>query len=120
MFPYIDDSFIIVDSKTACLLAVINLCTLFTATGFFMHVTKSVLQPTQKLKFLGFWLDTQHILVSPTQEKLDKFIMTSMPLLDFTRHPIIKQVAALVGVMVAYAPAVLFGGGHIKSRWTSH
>ena len=114
MFPYIDDSFITADSKTACLLTVKDLCTLFTATGFFIHVNKSVLQPTQKLKFLCFGLDTQHMLASLTEDKLDKFIMIAMPVLDSTRRPNIRQVAALVGVMLAYAPAVLFGGAHNK------
>ena len=77
MFPYIDDSFIIADSEIACRLAVNDLCALFTAVGFFIHARKSVLQPTHKLKFLGFWLDNQQMEVSLTQEKLDKFILTS-------------------------------------------
>ena len=41
--------------------------------------------------------------------------MTATPVLDSTHRPEIRQVAALVGVMIAYAPAVLFGGAHIKS-----
>ena len=49
MFPYIDDSFIIADSKFSCASAVTDLCALLTKMGFFIYAEKSVLTPTNKL-----------------------------------------------------------------------
>ena len=115
LFPYIDDSFIIADTEQACRLAVEELCKLLEDTGFIIHGEKSVLIPTKKLKFLGFNLDTVKMQVALTVEKISKFGTFVENLGPRGRKLKIRQVAALLGLMVAYTPAVLYGGAHLKA-----
>ena len=118
MFPYIDDSFIIADTEKQCKEAVQDLCTLLEKTGFILHKEKSVLQPTTRLKFLGFVLDTDKMQVSLTPDKLEKFSEAVWDLGPPGTKIKIRQVAGLMGLMTAYTPAVLYGGAHLKTLET--
>ena len=55
---YIDDSYLHGDSKTDCRNNVLTTKNLFESLGFLINHDKSVLQPCQKLAFLGFILDS--------------------------------------------------------------
>ena len=72
-FPYIDDSFVIVDTFGECQKSVEALCTVTQRVGFFIHPDKSVFRPQQNLVFLGFQLDTRDMSVTLTEEKKQKF-----------------------------------------------
>ena len=112
-FPYIDDSFVVGDSWERCRETVVRLCTALDQLGFYIHLDKSVLVPTQRLTFLGFELDSKEMSVTLTQEKKDKFARAAVQLLSKQR-PTVREVAGLVGLMTAYSPAVEYGGAHIK------
>ena len=118
LFPYIDDSFIIADTERECKEAVKDLCNLLEQTGFILHKEKSVLQPTKQLKFLGFVLDTDRMLVALTPDKVEKFSVFVHNLGPKGTKVRIRQVAALMGLMTAYTPAVLYGGAHLKALET--
>ena len=60
MFPYIDDSFVVSESESICSQGVDKLCKSMTVLGFIVHTEKSVLKPTQRLKFLGFFIDSEN------------------------------------------------------------
>lgn len=115
MFPYIDDVFVLADNKSNCQLAVEDLQIELECSGFQVHTEKSVLTPTNKIKFLGFYLDSVKMEVSLTQDKILKFREIASELLEGPRRIKIRKVAALIGLMTAYAPALLFGGVHIKT-----
>ena len=115
LFPYIDDSFIVASSKTECAQAITELRELFVALGFSIHEDKSVLTPTHRLKFLGFYLDSSRMMVEITEEKVEKFTQAVDSIGSQGAKVKIRTVAGIVGLMTAYGPAVLYGGAHIKT-----
>ena len=113
-FYYIDDSFIMGSTKFECQDTVRKLTLLLDKLGLVVHPVKSVLEPTQKLKFLGFWLDSTTMQVSVSEPKIEKLESEALRLLQ-TKDPTIRQVAGVVGLMVSCTPGVEYGFAHIKS-----
>lgn len=113
-FPYIDDVFITANTKEECVATVHTIKVLLQSLGFLIHKEKSVLTPTQRLKFLGFYLDSKEMTVEITADKVEKFNNFVLNLGPFGQRLKIRKVAALIGLMVAYSPAVLYGSAHIK------
>ena len=112
-FPYIDDSFVVADTKEECQQGVQALCTELEELGLVVHDEKSVLEPTRKLKFLGFMLDSEEMTVTLTQEKREKIGRAAQAILD-KDNPSIREVAGLIGLMVAYSAGVEYGPSHYK------
>lgn len=56
-FTYLDDSFIYGFSKEECAASTTRHCDLLTQLGFKVHLEKSSLIPSQKVKFLAFYID---------------------------------------------------------------
>ena len=113
-FPYIDDSFVLGETKNECREAVKDLVQGFEDLGFTINRQKSVLQPTQRLTFLGFEIDSVEMNVSLTEEKKGKIQLVAGQILG-QELPIIREVAGLVGLLVAYTPAVEYAGAHFKA-----
>ena len=112
-FPYIDDSFVVADGEAECREALMEHCEWFDDLGFVVHKRKSELVPKKQIVFLGFWLDSETMTVALTEEKRDGFRKVASDLLG-KQETKIREVARLVGLMVAYAPATEYGGAHIK------
>ena len=55
---YIDDSFIVHESLSACALHTRKVWDLLTELGFLVNVEKLVVSPTQRLLFLGYNFDS--------------------------------------------------------------
>ena len=113
-FPYLDDSFVVGKTEKICKKGINSLTGMFNELGFTINEEKSVLQPTQKLTFLGFLIDSVNMEVSLTEDKKEKFVQVANQILqnDSTK---IREVAGLVGLMVAYSPAVEYAGVHFKT-----
>ena len=105
LFPFIDDSFVIVSTQEKCLHSVQTLIKTLDSLGFVIHPRKSVQKPSQELIFLGLVIDSVAMTVSPTEDKKHKFCQVAQSMLN-VQHPSIRQVAGLVGMMVAYAQGV--------------
>ena len=117
-FPYIDDSFVVADTQEDCQESLIQLAHTLDQLGFVVHDTKSQLLPTTKLVFLGFELDSLEMTVGLTLEKREKFARAASEVLGKVKM-IIRELAGLVGLMVAYSPAVQYGGGgRTYARWS--
>ena len=69
-FPYIDDSFVVADSKEKCRQDLRDLKEMLTSLGFVIHPKKSVLEPTKRLIFLGFELDSVEFKIFLTKEEV--------------------------------------------------
>ena len=113
-FPYIDDSFVTAGSPEKCMQALVRLKELLATLGFVIHEEKSVLEPTRHLVFLGFNLDSSKMEVSLTQDKEDKFVRAARDVLN-KNTPTIREVAGLVGLMIAYGHAFDYSGAHVKA-----
>ena len=105
---YIDDSYLQGKTVAACRHNITDTVDMFQGLGFIIHPDKSVLVPTKKLKFLGFILDSQLMRVSLTVEKADSLKAATQFLLS-KNLPTIREVAEVIGRMVASFPGVQFG-----------
>ena len=112
-FPYIDDSFVVADTKEDCQTTLDRLAELLARLGFVIHPEKSVLTPIQSLVFLGFELDSVESKISLTREKEEKFIRAATDLLGKSSTSI-REVAGLIGLMTAYSQAFTYAQSHSK------
>lgn len=113
-FPYIDDSFIMGNSRQECEDTVNTLTHMFETLGFTLNREKSQLVPDTKLVFLGFEINSELMIVSLTDDKKEKLRGLTAEILNrkFTK---IREVAGLIGLMIAYTPGVEYGGAHCKA-----
>ena len=101
---------------------------LLQSLGCFIHETKSNLEPSQEVKFLGFLINSVRMHVSMTSEKADKIRQACYALLKKGPVPI-RTVASTVGLMVSSFPGVSYGPLYyrqlenektvaLKTQWT--
>ena len=112
-FQYIDDSFVVADTKEECFHSVTVLCELLQTLGFVIHEEKSILEPKQNLDFLGFTLSSLSMKVFLTSDKEDKFVRAAQDVLA-KNSSTIREVAGLVGLMTAYSRSFDYAQAHIK------
>ena len=105
---YIDDSYLQGDSKTECRSNIPTTLHLFESLGFLINCEKSVLQPCQKLAFLGFILDSVNMKVFLTADKREKIILACQQLLKKSVTSI-REVAHVIRLLVSSLPAVQYG-----------
>lgn len=102
------------DSKTECRSNILTALNLFESLGFLINHEKSVLQPCQKLAFLGFVLDSVNMKVFLTAEKKEKIILASQQLLKKSIISI-RLVAQVIGPLASSLPAVQYGPLYYRS-----
>ena len=102
---YIDDSLLVGESKEELGDAVINLIKLFDRLGLTVHPGKSVIQPVQKIEFLGFELNSIDMTVSLVARKKLKIASMCGSLLQKSKITI-RDVASVTGNLVAAEPGV--------------
>lgn len=105
---YLDDIFLLGMNKHACAKNFLETKTLLTDLGFFIHEVKSVSQPVQELQQIGFVLQSKDMTVSITETKHQCLIAQAQCILG-RNTCFIRDVARLIGMMVANIPAVEFG-----------
>ena len=105
---YIDDSFLVGYSYAECETNVNDTLKCFQELGFLPHTEKSVTKPTQVLQHLGFILNSTDMTVSISREKHNKLCTFARGVLQH-HAPSIREVAKLIGMMVACLPGVEYG-----------
>ena len=73
---HIDDSLLVGQSYNSCHRNIADTVSLFTNLGFITHPVKYVLQPQQKIDFLGFVLDSITMTVTLTAAKAMKVCLS--------------------------------------------
>jgi len=102
---YVDDSLLIGDTYEECVDNIRETVTLLRELGFTIHLDKSVLQPQQKIKFLGFDINTIDMtLTLPITKK--EAIYSICTLFLNKLFVAIRELAKLIGMLVATFPAV--------------
>ena len=81
-------------------------CQVFNSLGFTVHPVKSVLQPTERIEFLGFWLDSVNMIVSLTDRKVDKIRSVYADLMEIEVCSI-RHMVEIIDYLVAAHPGVL-------------
>ena len=71
---YVDDTLLYGDTYAECKANVLATLDILQELGFVVHSKKSVLDPTQRIIFLGFVFDTIAMTITLTQEKKNKIL----------------------------------------------
>ena len=111
---YLDDTYLQGDSYTACLHNITKTTALLTALGFKVNFDKSVLLPAQRIKFLGFILDSVSMTISLPDKRRVR-ILALCKHLRVAAGLTIRVVASAIGTIVAALPGVSHGALHYRS-----
>lgn len=111
---FIDDSLLGGQTISQCLDNLHDTISLMTTLGFLLNLEKSVLQPTKVITYLGFVIDSNLMIVYlPTEKKT--LIENECKKLHRKESATIREVAAVIGLLVAAFPAVEFGRLHYRA-----
>ena len=102
---YLDDAYLQGSNYSQCKLNVLVTVRVLRALGFTIHARKSVLEPVQEITTLGFVVNSLRMTICLTEEKRTKLIVLCRTL-STTDRPTIRQVAKVVGNLVATSEAV--------------
>ena len=111
---YIDDSYLQGDDYDDCLSNIIDTIKLFDKLAFVIHPSKSVIEPKQKITFLGFNLDSVSMRITLTIDRISSIKQACDELLA-KQNPVIREVARVIGLMVSSFPGVMYGPLHYNS-----
>lgn len=110
---FIDDTLICSNSYSGCLKAIQATISLLQRLGFCVNVEKSVLTPTQGIEYLGNVINTKFMIVSLPEHRLIKIRQRCENLLSIDVTSI-REVARVIGLLVAAIPAVELGKLHYR------
>ena len=110
---YIDDSCLLGASAEACGQNVAATVKLMDDLGFTVHPEKSSLEPSHILVYLGFILNSLDMTVTLTATKIDSIITMCRALLH-KQFCTIRQLAEVIGSLVAAEPGVMLAPLHYK------
>ena len=105
LLAFVDDTLLQRDTEQDCQSAMMATCQVFDSLGFTVHSVKSVLQPTQRIEFLEFWLDLVNMIVSLTDRKVKKIRSVCVELLEMEVCSI-RHTTDIIGFLVAAHPGV--------------
>ena len=111
---FVDDTYLQGDNFEDCRQNVISTINLLRKLGFTIQNEKSVLIPTQSIQFLGFILNTISMRISLSHEKsasIKKHIIHILAQCKIT----IRELASIIGKIVACFPAFLYGKMHYRN-----
>ena len=111
---YIDDTLLIAPSKEEAEMAVNHTAIVLSELGFIIHPRKSIFNPTQQISYLGFVINSCDMTVSLSWEKRQD-IKTRCVELSRKQKPSIRQIAEVIGKLVASFPAIQYGQLHYRS-----
>ena len=110
---YIDDLLVLAPSKEECAKNVTVVVEFLQQMGFLVNQEKSQLKPEQKLKYLGFMVDTSQMKVFLPQDKTQKLIELADMLLQ-TKQLRVQDLAQFIGVLLSNCKAAEFGWLHYR------
>ena len=105
---YIDDSLLISDDLNHSQQNVSETLKLFQSLGFTIHFEKSVLNPGKLIRFLGFEINSETMMVSLPRKK-EESLVKFCTFLHSRNACSIKELASLIGTLVSVMPAVKYG-----------
>ena len=111
---YIDDTLIIEASQDSCMRSTQQAITLFDSCDLTVHPSKSVFEPVQSIKYLGFIICSVSMTVTLPQDKREKIHSPTTKFLDKRSAVTVRQFAELIGLLIASEPGVEFAMLHIK------
>ncbi|XP_045126284.1 uncharacterized protein LOC123513278 [Portunus trituberculatus] len=110
---FIDDSLLCNQSRAGCIACINDTIALLQKLGFCINSKKSVLVPTRCIEYLGNVINTTSMTVSLPERRVLK-VMTACTDLIKKSSARIREVARVIGLLVAAFPAVKFGKLHYR------
>ena len=105
---FLDDSLLFGRTKDECILNTLDTMKMFTALGFVIHPSKSVLTPSKQIQYLGVIIDSRDMTVRLTDERKQKLTKSCKEAIKKEKSKI-REVACVIGMIVASFPAVKYG-----------
>ena len=105
---YIDDTYAQAETKNECMESVNMMAALFKSLGFEINFEKSCFEPSKKIKFLGFIVDSETMHIKLPEEKALRMIKICRSI-QKSKTQLIRDVACLLGLIVSSFPAVKYG-----------
>ncbi|XP_028404044.1 uncharacterized protein LOC114526666 [Dendronephthya gigantea] len=106
---HIDDCYLQGKTYDQCIVNVIDSVILFDSLGFVVHPTKSVLTPSQEIVTLGFLINSVEMTIRLTRDKALDLKQECQTLLKSEKSKPIREVAKVIGKIVASFPGVMYG-----------
>ena len=100
-------------NESECARNVTHARALFTDLGFVINEDKSVIIPTQQLKFLGFILDSTLMRETLTPDKKERLITLCSSILAKAEITTV-QLSQLIGTILSSLPGVEYGKLHYR------
>ena len=110
---YVDDNLLIGKSYDECEENIKDTKIMLTNLGFTPHLIKSVLEPTQKITYLGFTIDSRDMTITLTGDKKAKILNACNEAID-KKVIKIRNLAKIIGKIVAALPATKYGNLYYK------
>lgn len=115
---YLDDTLICNSSLTGCYDCLLNTVQLLRKLGFCINEEKSILVPTKRIEYLGNVINSENMTVTLPERRIEK-ILHSCTLLIQKKREKIREVARVIGLLVAAIPAVEMGKLHYRKLETA-
>ena len=111
---YLDDICLFGESKSICLENTNETIELLTSLGFIINFDKSNIVPSKICQFLGFVIDSDGMLLMLTDKKKLKIHDKITSFLS-KKQCTIRELAKIMGIIVAACPAVRYGWLYYKN-----
>ena len=103
---YLDDMLILAQTREMTRECLATVLELLLSLGFIINLKKSVLNPTQKIEFLGFQIDSQRMTISLPQQKIKSLKQRARHLCRVSQVSV-REIAQILGLMISVQPAIL-------------
>ena len=114
LIVYLDDLLLAAPSREQLLVNLSTAIWLLSSLGFLINIPKSITTPTCLLEFLGFVVDTEAMTISLPTHKISAIMKDVTRLLQSELLPV-RDLACLIGTLVATRPAVWTGPLHYRA-----
>ena len=105
---YIDDFFTKGDTFSICEENIHKTMHLYDKLGFVINLKKSQIVPTQRIRILGFVIDSVKMIITLTEEKKQKLKTLVLNLLRINK-PTIRYLAKVIGIIISCMLAAILG-----------
>ena len=110
---FLDDTLLTGDSEQKHMQNVLDTLDLLQRLGFVVHPTKSVPRPTKQIQYLGVIINSDDMTITLTLERKQKMVQSCRELRNKQRISI-RDLAQVIGLIVASFPAVKYGPLHYR------
>lgn len=110
---YLDDIFLLGQTKSECLENINTTKKLLTSLGFVINMEKSNLSPSMSCKFLGYVINSKKFQVTLPDEKRKNIKVELTKMMNCKRCKI-RKFAHLIGLLVSACPAIEYGALYTK------